>query len=181
MLDERAQVREADFFEHSARLVEVFADIAAVCVRAVTYLSSAEFKISFDNISLRRHLVMEVDLERFASCDDAFEDCVDHVWEILVSEQFVARRRAVGNVAYVRDYVVRIGCVEAFENGFEISAIHSLFRFEKERHFEIHVVAVHAMHRVYHHVERIFRNGFLICFLCRLARIVTRLNAETKV
>ena len=44
-------MRKADLFEHFARLVEVFANIAPVCVRAVTYLAAAQLVISFDNIS----------------------------------------------------------------------------------------------------------------------------------
>lgn len=67
MLYKSAQMRKADLFEHFARLVEVFANITPVCVRAVTYLAAAQLVISFDNISLRSHLVMEVDFECFVS------------------------------------------------------------------------------------------------------------------
>ena len=174
-------MREAYLFQHLARHVEVFANIATMCVRAVTYLATAEFVISFDNISLRRHLVMEVDFEGFAPCDYAVEYGVNLFWKILVSQQLIAIGRAVRDVAYVRNRVVSIRRVEAFQNGFEVSSVHSFFCFLKEREFEVHVVAVHAMHRIYNDVERIFFNGFFVRFLCRLTRIVTRFYAETEV
>ena len=74
MLYKSAQMRKADFFEHFARLVEVFANITPVCVRAVTYLAAAQLVISFDNIScfnpflITLHLAAVSDLNASKDC-----------------------------------------------------------------------------------------------------------------
>lgn len=131
MLYEGGKMGETYLFEHCARLVEILANITAVCVRAVTDFSSAELVISLDDISAGSHLVVEVDFHCLAPCDDTFEYGVYLVREICVFERLVPIRCAVCDISDMRHYIVRVRSVKAFENSFEIPLIHVFLRLNK--------------------------------------------------